>query len=69
MSKVNFNNIYLNLANGDKLSIAQHYDENGELLCNEIAVVTKNVLSDPIPFEPSLADFLDTLTDAMTRAA
>ena len=58
MSKVKFNNVKLKLKNGALLSIAQHYDENGEMLCNEMAVITENVVGEPVEFAPYLDDFL-----------
>ena len=61
MSKVKFNNVYLDLENGDKLSIAQHYDEYGELLCSEMAVICETGCSEPLRFLPRLTDFLEVL--------
>ena len=65
MSKVNFNNVYLDLANGNKLSIAQHYDEFGELLACAMAVICETGCSEPLRFLPRLTDFLDVLGHAI----
>ena len=65
MSKVKFNNVKLKLKNGALLSIAQHFDENGEMLCNEMSVITEKGVSDPLPFYPNVSDFMKTFSQVM----
>ena len=62
------NNIMLKLVNGTTLSLAQHFDENGDLICNEMAIITASGVSDPIPFEPNLAAFMGACTNAIKGA-
>ena len=63
-----FNNIKLKLQNGATLSLAQHFDESGEMLCNEMAIITESGVSEPLPFEPNLAAFMAACTNAMKGA-
>ena len=53
------NNIKLAMKNGAMLSLAQHYDDDGELLCNELAMITDGAVGDPVQFFPSLNEFLE----------
>jgi hypothetical protein len=64
-----FNNIMLKLVNGTTLSLAQHFDESGDLICNEMAIISGSGVSEPIPFEPNLAAFMDACTNAIKGAA
>ena len=64
-----FNNIKLKLQNGATLSLAQHYDESGDLICNEMAIITASGVSEPLPFEPNLTAFMDACTNAIKGAA
>jgi hypothetical protein len=55
------NNVKLKLKNGALLSIAQHYDDSGEMLCNEMALIDASGVNDPIEFDPYLDDFMGAL--------
>ena len=55
------NNVKLKLNEKQTLSIAQHYDHDGELVCNEMALIDANGVNDPIPFDPYFDDFMSTL--------
>ena len=55
------NNVKLKLTNGALLSIAQHYDDSGEMLCNEMALIDASGVNDPIEFDPYLDDFMGAL--------
>jgi hypothetical protein len=55
------NNVKLKLNEKQTLSIAQHYDDSGELLCNEMALIDANGVNDPIPFDLYLDDFMGAL--------
>ena len=55
------NRVKIKLNEKQTLSIVQEYDESGELLCNEMALVGPNGVNEPIPFNPYLDDFMSTL--------
>jgi hypothetical protein len=56
------NRIKLKLNEKQTLSIVQKYDdENGDLLCNEMALIDASGVNDPIPYGPYLDDFMGAL--------
>ena len=59
------NNVKLKLNEKQTLSIAQHYDDSVELLCNEMAVITEKGVSEPLPFYPNVSDFMKTFSQIM----
>jgi hypothetical protein len=65
---MNRNNVKLKLTNGALLSIAQHYDDSGEMLCSEIAIITEKGVSDPLPFFPNVSDFMKTFSQVIQGA-
>lgn len=62
------NNIKLEISKGIYVSIAQHFDDNGEMLCNEMAVVTQTGLQEPLPFIPNISDFLKCILKTITES-
>ena len=66
---MNRNNVKLKLTNGALLSIAQHYDDSGEMLCSEIAIITEKGVSDPLPFFPNVSDFMKTFSQVIEQGA
>ena len=55
------NNVKLKLNEKQTLSIAQHFDDSGEMLCNEMALIDASGVNDPIEFDPYLDDFMGAL--------
>ena len=55
------NNVKLKLNEKQTLSIAQHYDYTGDLICNEMALIDANGVNDPIEYDPYLDDFMGAL--------
>ena len=64
MHRMNMNNIVLH--HGDKLiSIAQHKDESGTVVCSEMLDITDGYNKDPIQFVDSIKSFLNALEEIM----
>ena len=64
MHGMNMNNIVLH--HGDRLiSIAQHKDESGTIVCSEMLDITDGYDKDPIQFVDSTKSFLYALGEIM----
>ena len=59
------NNVKLEIYKGVYLSIAQHCDESGEMICNEMALINENGLQEPLQFIPNLSDFMKCVSETI----
>ena len=59
------NNIKIKIAENAELSFAQHFDENGEMVCCEMAVVDHRGVNDPLPFSPNIDCFMKAISSAL----
>ena len=59
------NNIKIKIAENAELSFAQHYDETGQMICCEVAVVDHRGVNDPLPFSPDIDGFTKAISAAL----
>lgn len=59
------NNIKIKLSDDASLSIAQHFDEIGEMVCCEMAVIDHRGVNEPLPFSPNIDCFMKAISSAM----
>jgi hypothetical protein len=59
------NNIKIKIAENAELSLAQHFDENGGMVCCEVAVIDHRGVNDPLPFSPDIDGFTKVISAAL----
>lgn len=62
------NNVKLEISKGLYLSIAQHFDESGEMVCNEMALIDESGVQEPLQFIPNLSDFMKCVSETIKGA-